>query len=62
VNRNNYRTELGRLGSDYKCKKCGFTFPKKGANISGGEGYPYGHHVHCPNCDAVVAQFVKVAQ
>ncbi len=43
----------------YECRKCSFSFPQEGANISGDESYKYGFHVHCPQCGAVVAQFIK---
>jgi hypothetical protein len=45
---------------NYCCKKCGFTFPKEGAKISGFEEHPSGLHVHCPKCDALVDQFLKI--
>jgi DNA-directed RNA polymerase subunit RPC12/RpoP len=44
----------------YKCKKCGFTFPKKDATISGFESHPNGLHVHCPKCTVLVDQFLKI--
>lgn len=43
----------------YCCSRCGHVFPKKGAQISAWEDHPYGFHVHCPICGAVVAQYVK---
>ncbi|MCW4008614.1 MAG: hypothetical protein NWF09_08030 [Candidatus Bathyarchaeota archaeon] len=50
---------LRRRKDSYTCSQCGYVFPKKGAEVSGWAGHPYGFHVHCPRCGATVAQFVK---
>ncbi len=41
----------------YHCK-CGFVFEKATAKRSGGAGYSYGLHVHCPRCDKIVAAYI----
>jgi len=42
----------------FQCKCCGYRFPKKDALASGGKGYAYGYHVHCPRCTKVVVEFL----
>jgi predicted RNA-binding Zn-ribbon protein involved in translation (DUF1610 family) len=49
-----------RIGDNYQCSHCGFSFPQKTATISGWESHPYGLHINCPQCGATVDQFVKV--
>ena len=41
----------------YRCWKCGAEVLKAAAKLSGGPGYEFGWHVHCPNkkCDAIIA-------
>ncbi len=49
-----------RVGENYKCERCGFVFPVKGALVSGFESHRYGLHVNCSRCGTVVEQFVKI--
>jgi len=44
--------------STWNCT-CGYTIPKKGANLSGGPQYKQDYHIHCPNCGRTVAQFIN---
>jgi hypothetical protein len=41
-------------------EKCGFTFLKEGAKISGFEEHPVALNVHCPKCDSLVDPFLKI--
>ena len=50
------------MSDNFVCEKCGCSFPKKGANVSGYEGGANGLHVHCPKCGAVAAQYVKLKE
>lgn len=49
-----------RVGENYRCRRCGFVFPVKGALISGFESHRYGLHVNCAQCGSVVEQFVEI--
>jgi rubredoxin len=50
------------MTDNFVCMKCGYSFPKKGANVSGYEGGANGLHVHCPKCGAVATQYVKLKE
>ena len=39
----------------YRCWKCGYEVLKSAALLSGGPGFEYGWHVHCPNCGSIIA-------
>jgi len=41
----------------WKCL-CGYTIPKQGAHLSGDPHYNKGYHIHCPQCQRTVAQYV----
>jgi uncharacterized C2H2 Zn-finger protein len=38
-----------------KCPYCGGYIKKKTAIISGGPGYAFGYHIHCPSCGKIAA-------
>ncbi len=42
----------------YCCLGCGFEFLKATAKLSGGAGYEYGYHVHCPRCGEIVVAYL----
>lgn len=39
-------------------RSCGYIVSKKGAELSGYTSSAKGHHVHCPKCGKVLAQFI----
>jgi hypothetical protein len=38
---------------------CGAVILKKGEQLSGDPSYPKGYHIHCPQCNKIVAQHIN---